>query len=244
MRRISWGLVGVVLLSCGSSLFAQTATITLTGVGNANVYDNVYVSPYTATVNGVVNTTVICDDFYDETYFNESWTANVSTVASLGSVLWDPSTSTPAAPPPLTAQQVLYEEMAYLAYALETPGITTATQDAISFAIWDLSDPSAVSSYLGSTGLPTGTAYWMTQAENNYGTLSEAQLADVLVLTPNKSDAITCGGGTCPTAPPQEFLEIVTSAPEPTTFAELGLDMGGLVFLVVFLRRRISSRQR
>ncbi len=57
--------------------------VTLTSAGN-NVYDGVYVSPYYATVGGVTNTPIVCDDFKDDSYLNTPFTANVQSFSSLG----------------------------------------------------------------------------------------------------------------------------------------------------------------
>ncbi len=87
--------------------FAVADSMTLTSAGNI-VMAGVYVGPYTATVNGVT-TTVICDDFADETYLGESWTASSTTFSSLGSTLntqkWNLSGS---------QQTQLYNEAAWL----------------------------------------------------------------------------------------------------------------------------------
>ncbi len=76
---------GIVLLAAvapGSAVIAQDqANMKLTNPGN-NVLAGIYVGPYYATIDGVPNVPIICDDFTDETYVGESWTANVTTVAS------------------------------------------------------------------------------------------------------------------------------------------------------------------
>ena len=68
-----WLGFAVAVLCIAPSALADTS-ITLTGAGN-NPVDGIYVGPYYATVNGVANTPVICDDFADEVYLNESWGA-------------------------------------------------------------------------------------------------------------------------------------------------------------------------
>ncbi len=72
----SWQVAGTALLCCvfGSFAAPPTTTIDMTGVQGA-VMGGVYTSPYLATVGGVSNTDVICDDFADNTYINETWTA-------------------------------------------------------------------------------------------------------------------------------------------------------------------------
>lgn len=245
LRKPLW-VISVLLLASISApaAHADTVSMDLTGVGNGASDYGVYLSPYTATVNGVANTSVICDDFANDSYLGESWTANVSNVASLGNVLW-PSSS-PA------QQQVLYDEMAYLAYQLGNPTNANA-QAAISFAIWDLSDSSAVSAwssapgystFLADSGNSNGVLYWVDQAQNQYGTLSSTQLADVLVYSPDTSDPITCGTGPCQNTPPQEFLAInPVATPEPGTFVLMLMGLGSLG-LMMAVRKRTAERHQ
>jgi hypothetical protein len=83
------GLAGVQLAT------AQTTTITMGGdPGGVQgpVMGGVYTSPYYATVGTTANVPIICDDFVDNTYFSESWTAYVTSLSSVHG-------STPATPP-------------------------------------------------------------------------------------------------------------------------------------------------
>ena len=50
--------------------------MTLTGLGQGNVMAGVDTSLYAGTINGTP-TTIICDDFADDSFMNESWQANV-----------------------------------------------------------------------------------------------------------------------------------------------------------------------
>ena len=85
--RNLWLAVAAVALSIAPCAFGQgQVNINLTGAGN-NVMDGVYVGPYTATVNGS-STQIICDDFSDESYVGESWTANVTTLSNLNGTKW------------------------------------------------------------------------------------------------------------------------------------------------------------
>src|ERR1700691_2444139 len=100
--RIFLLFLALSLLCIAPSAFADTASMDLTGAGS-NVMDGVYIGPYTATINGV-STPVICDDFADESYIGEAWTANISTFAdSLANVKFTAA--------PETAN---YEEASYL----------------------------------------------------------------------------------------------------------------------------------
>ena len=221
--------LGIVALLLGMAMATLPAradtTMTLTGVGAGNVLDGVYTSPYTGTVGGVANTPVICDDFADDSYIGESWSATVSTVASLaGNVKWASETD---------AQQN-YEIAAWLAEDLLSTSNTTATED-ISYAIWLALDPN-VATYLSSDpGTLSAAEGWITTAENAITTedLTAADFANVLVYTPVAGTAVNCNGGLCPADSPQEFL--VVDAPEPGSILLLIL---GLVALAAFARRR------
>lgn len=215
-----------ILLGMALPLRADTA-MTLTGAGAGNVLDGVYTSPYTGTVGGVANTPVICDDFADDSYVGESWSATVSSVASLaGNVKWGSETN---------AQQN-YEIAAWLVEDLLSTSNKTATED-ISFAIWLSLDPD-VASYLTSTYPDPGTLAaaqgWIATAQNAITTqdLTAADFANVLVYTPVTGTAVNCEGGLCPANSPQEFLVVRT--PEP---GSLVLLLGGLIALVGFARR-------
>jgi hypothetical protein len=233
----------VLLLSGATTVMAQTASMDLTGTANGNVDYGVFLSPYTGLVNGVP-TQIICDDFAHDSYIGETWTANASTVANLGSgVLYGQGNTK------------LYDEMAYLAYQLLTPPnpnyTNFNTQAAISFAIWDLGDPSGVASFPGGSGYSgflndsadsSGVAYWINQAQTNYTTLSNAQLAAVSVYTPitnNPADPIRCSGSICPSSPPQEFLAIHTA--ETSGIAILAANLLGFAAFAFLFRRRMAS---
>ena len=108
MKRLVLSLGGVLLLGIAgaSTAAAQCAPTTnnfcLSGVGNGNSLDGIYVSPYQAVINGVP-TYVICDDFEDDVQVLESWTASSGTV---GSPKWLPRPhraifqTLPSIPPP------------------------------------------------------------------------------------------------------------------------------------------------
>src|SRR5579872_4333982 len=101
-------LTALVVLFLASASFAETTSVTLTGTGNNTVVwgsgFGVYVDPYTATVGGVANTPVICDDWSDNSYVGESWTANVTQASSVGT-----------GSPMFGSNQTLYDEVAWLA---------------------------------------------------------------------------------------------------------------------------------
>jgi PEP-CTERM motif len=222
------GILTILLGMAISALPLRADTlITLTGAGAGNVLDGVYTSPYTGTVGGVANTPIICDDFADDSYIGESWSATVSTVASLaGNVKWASEAN---------AQQN-YEIAAWLAEDLLSTSNKTATED-ISFAIWLALDPN-VATYLSSDpGTLSAAEGWITTAENAITTedLTAADFSNVLVYTPVAGTAVNCNSGPCPADSPQEFL-VVT--PEPGSFFLLLL---GLLAVAGFTWRRRSG---
>lgn len=75
-------IVAVVVLGP----FALADSMTLTSA-SSNVMAGVYVGGYTANINGI-STIVICDDFKDDSFINESWTATMNSPGSLGSTIW------------------------------------------------------------------------------------------------------------------------------------------------------------
>src|SRR5438270_11718409 len=77
-------LAGVAPVYLATVAFAQTS-VTLTGPVSGPVYDGIYMSPYYATVGGVANTPVICDDFADDSHFNSTWNATVTSFSSITS---------------------------------------------------------------------------------------------------------------------------------------------------------------
>ncbi len=207
----------------------------LTGVGNGNVLDGVYISPYTATVNGVVGTPVICDDFEDEVQIGESWKATTGTIGT--------SSSTTGLFGAEKSQG--YQEVAWLSEQLFA---NPSNAGSISYAIWAVFDPGTSTTYGVST---TGVSGWLnayhdtTTFQAVFGTgglLSQAQAATqtsadfpgITVYTPVANTQSCCGR-------PQEFL--VVSAAEAPAPVVLGIEFLGLgIMLYVFRRSRFAGR--
>jgi|HubBroStandDraft_5_1064220.scaffolds.fasta_scaffold32036_2 hypothetical protein len=201
--RNLWLALGAALLCFAPCAFGQgQVNINLTGAGN-NVMDGVYVGPYNATVNGT-STQIICDDFVDDSYVGESWTANVTTLSNLNGTKWGG----------MANATTLYDEAAWLATQMLSPTYSgNATQVGyLAYALWAVFQPSAVESWLGANSAAWQAVQgWLSSAAGQHFTPGE--FANFFLYTPNLNDPITCNGQACPTAPPQEFFGFL-SAPE------------------------------
>jgi hypothetical protein len=211
-----WGVAALALLCIAPCAFAGS-TLTMTGAGN-NVMDGVYVGPYYATVNGVANTAVICDDFADESYIGHSWNYTANNFSSLGSALWGSQTSNYDAAAWLTLQMLSLNGSA-----------GNATQVGyLSYAIWSLFDKGALS-YLSSTQL-AGVDAWLARVPGN---LNPGQFGNFLLLTPQ---GCTNGPGSCPG---QEFMTMVPEGGAAVMYLLLaGLTCFGAM---LYRRRRQAS---
>lgn len=140
------------------------ALIDLTGTNNGYNEAGVYTSPYFGTItssNGSsISTAMICDDYYNDSYLNEEWVANVTNLTSLP-LTGSTQTDTSNGPTPLytgitwngmtldQAQEylvvaVLAEDVmqAYESEATAGSNLTYYEQQAADygFAIWDLTN--------------------------------------------------------------------------------------------------------
>jgi PEP-CTERM motif-containing protein len=221
-----------------------TAGMSLTSAGN-NVYDNVFIGPYTATITpaGASNgtpTPVICDDFGDDSYVPETWTAYVTNETAITS---DPTLLRFGSS---TNYVLLYNEAAWLANQLisNTGGPTEA--DAIQAAIWNLLDPTDLASNTFGFSLPGGANCNKSGNQDDQAMCWEQMAAtaeakntttgvfsDVTIYSVDTGKPINCPSepaGTCSAQnPPQEFMVVTT--PEPSTILMLALGLGGLFLL-------------
>jgi hypothetical protein len=206
---------------------ADSVSMQLTGVGNGTVMGGVYVNPYNATVNGTP-TIVICDDFAADSYLGETWTANVSTFSDLSKTKWG------------TSAALQYNEAAWLTIQLlQLSPADTATQSAISFAIWELFTPTASLS-LNPTQ-QAATQVWLDAVAKASQSFSAGQFSDFVVYTPDASKPIMVGGTVIsPTNPPQEFLARIRVA-EPSALGLLLFNLTAVVGAAFLMRRRVIS---
>jgi hypothetical protein len=197
--RNFWLAMAAVALCCAPCALGQgQVNITLTSAGS-NVMDGVYVGPYNATVNGV-STQIICDDFVDDSYVGESWTANVTTLSNLSGTKWGNSTQ-------------LYDEAAWLATQMLSGTYSgNATQVGyLAYALWAVFAPTQVESWLGANSAAWAAVQgWLNSACAQKFTPGE--FANFFIYMPNLNYPITCNGGSCPTAPPQEFFGFISAA--------------------------------
>jgi hypothetical protein len=207
-----WGLTAVAILCFACSAFADSGSLTLTGAGN-NVMHGVYVGPYYATVNGVANTAVICDDFADDSFIGHTWSFNTNNFSTLGNALWGNQTQN-------------YEAAAWLTLQMLSlnGNPNNATQVGyLSYAIWSLFDNNALNG-LSTTQL-LGVNSWLGNVPLN---LTTSQFSNFVILTPQG-----CTAGSCPG---QEFLQMM---PEGGS-AAMYLLMAGLT---CFVAMRFRSRR-
>jgi hypothetical protein len=193
-----------VLLSSAVSM-GQTASVKLTGMGTGTM-DGASVGPYTATINGA-STLVICDDYVNNAYTGQTWNANVSGPANLSG-----------------ASLAQYEEAAYLSSELlGADSANNLTEEGeLSFAIWGVFDPAAITSLLVSNV--------------SEGLAAESYLAGALGKSNANFQLYTPTGriGT-------QFIVMKqqVATPEPSALLLLGFDLF-CVFAVIFLLRRYT----
>jgi len=234
-RALPYLIVAAFLGVVPSSFAAQTANMSLTGVGTNGTLGGVYIGPYVGTVNGVT-TPLICDDFIDESYIPETWTADVYSISDYASLRFHSSTA------PLA--QVGYEEVAWLSQQLTNQSLglpTTCTNTTsincagdIQYAIWAVFDPTALTYITGANRTNANT--WLSAAQSHYST---GDYSNVSVYTAVAGTAL-CGGRACPPGPtPQEF--IVVRTPEPPFLSLLGVDLSAVGGLIFFLKRKVIT---
>jgi len=245
LLRKYWFLTLISLLFFASASLAQTATMTLTGVGDGANAGGVYVDTYTASIiSGSYSTStyVVCDDWTDETSLGETWKANVNTIASVDA-------GTNATTPIFGNSPQLYNEAAWLStqlLALPIANPTTASENQqieISYALWELTcstgikscanQPFATLGGSSSSGDLAAAQTYLCEAMGGcqgYQGMANFDASGWEILTP------TNGG------PPQEFLvkaPVPITAPESSSGVLLSADLLGLLGLVFLFRRRL-----
>ena len=154
-------LAAIATICLSISALAQTSA-TLTGPRSGPVYGGIYMSPYYATVGGVAHSAVVCGDCGDDSYFNSTWNANVTSFSSIASS----NTSWGLA----GANTSLYGAVGYLTNLVlsAAPGSTTQVID--TFALWPVFDPTGVEKYLALHPITSGPLTTAALCSDIFGT--------------------------------------------------------------------------
>jgi hypothetical protein len=205
------------------TVYADTVDLKLIGVGNGRSIGNVYLSPYTATVNNnPTPISVVCLDFEAETYVNQKWPAETHTLDNLAGTRWGAGAADK------------YKAAAWLTLQLLNPNISYADQVTYSFAVWRLFIPGATTS--GMAPYDAGVTLAMNTALANAASIDPSSF---VIYTPT-GNGTPCNGGPC-TSKPQEFLAIRT--PETAAMPILAFNVLALIGVIAFFRRRLVTTE-
>jgi hypothetical protein len=253
MQR-SWYLIVValalMLLATGPLAAAPpTVTFNLTGVGSGANLGGVYTSPYAGNINGGSTMSVICDDFADDSYVPETWTAYVTSLSSVASestpdtyLKWLTAPSSTVTVDGLNLTQAeAYTVAAVLAVDILNAPTGSQQQEDLSFSMWELFDYSDASAALNGTPDQASALSYLNAAVT-FAFLTPADAAevqaDVKATTIYSYDTGATGSCNGPCTAPQEFLAV--NRVEPASPALLGLDLLAVAGLILFARRRLK----
>ena len=180
--------------------FASPIQAEFTGVNGVNAF-GYYVGEYYGTLESQ-SVSLYCDDFANEVHFGQKWMANLSTITT-GSDLSNTRYGD------VQNAGKLYQEIAWLDTQFgQQP---TSQWGDIHATIWQIFDPSHAP-------LPS-SGYWLTQAQQNYGSLNYDNFR-----------VVTNVGPVLKTGQVQEFITMVapavTSAPEPGSALLMATGLG------------------
>jgi hypothetical protein len=254
MQR-SWYLIVVALalmvLATGPLAAAPPPTVTfnLTGVGSGANLGGVYTSPYAGNINGGSTMSVICDDFADDSYVPETWTAYQSSLSSIVSgasgtpdpyLKWlNTPLSTVTVDGVNLTQAEAYTVAAVLAVDILNAPTMSEQQEDLSYSLWELFDYSDASAALnGNTTDQTNALSYLNAAVTfAFNSVNAAQVqADVNATTIYSYDTGATGACGGPCTAPQEFIAV--NMAEPASPALLALDLLAVGGLILFTRRR------
>jgi len=213
----------LVVIMFGTAVYSHADTVSLTLVNVSPGYNDgsFYTYPYNFSINGsAVLTPLLCDDFVDEVYIGETWTATVSNISNIvanGQMI-------PVAGSLAFGQTKLkaYLEAAYLYNKLYTTLDATSSVN-INHAIWAL---------FSSTPYNGASAALFEEARDNTSESDTSMFSDIVFYTPVAGTQTLNGAAV--NGRPQEFIGKV---PEVSSLVLMGF---GLVFLCVMARRKQS----
>jgi len=251
----------LVLCACfavGAS--AQQVTLDMTQVNPQSyaVYGDgggVFTSPYTfsVTAGGITTPSILlsCDDFMDDVFTGESWTANVTSLQNniLGEA--SPNTTVYFDTASVANQEQQYSEVAFLAADLmlwgSANGYGNQKAAEYSFAIWSIFDSPGVAAFMAD-GVSDGSQTLNNFANdvNNYVAAAVnfvtggGTVANETIYTPVAGTQNPSGDPA-----PQEFIQVSGSnlfaaTPEPSFLVGLLIDLFCVVGLVAVLHRRLA----
>ncbi|MGA2605839.1 MAG: PEP-CTERM sorting domain-containing protein [Terriglobia bacterium] len=210
------GLVGLALfLACAAYADGTPVNMVFTGVNGVSD-GQYYVSPYYGTMNGAP-VTLFCDDINNEVTWGQTWTANVTSLAS--GVFTNTRYGNGSINPNLggTNPQVLYEEAAWLVTQFASNSSDYVT---LQHALWDLMTPGAEPTNFTNGDVDgISVATWLQDANNHYGSINPADF-----------EIVTNIGPLAYTGQVQEFI---VQTPEPSSLALLVTGMLALMLLVI-----------
>lgn len=215
--------LAVALVLCAPAVLADTLTLTGVNPSGANL-GGVFTGPYLATINGVPNILVICDDFQTHTSLNQQLTVTETKVSDLtGStanqvVKFDRDSA--------DEQQADYMTAAFLATQMIGVDQSTAAgrlqASLLNYAIWNLFYDGALNGLTASQ--QTISLGYLAAAETATGSHTVDMYSQVSIWTPSPNSAA------------QEFISI--RVPEPSMVELLAFNAIVLVALGWFVRRR------
>jgi hypothetical protein len=278
------GAAVLVLSGCASAALSQDS-MKLVNAGYGNIMGGVYTSPYGVSINGGPSTLLICDDYTTNVNLNQTWNAYEATYAQLqAGPLPDPggynatltpkwclnSSGAPVYCGSLASTGVAdvkgYAVAAVLAAELMALGNTDATtQGELSYALWNVFDPTLLNSAntgygtLTTTGTNASTGQSGGQlgaAISDYNTAlalvnaaggANADLSSISISSIG-TKALNVGTITgltiyapSPLSASQEFLKVQVSMPEPSYPAILIIDLMAVAGLALVFRKRIPG---
>jgi len=253
--RASWWVAVAALLLLAPFAFSQNSVdLTLLNGGNYTM-DGIYVGPYNAlqTSNGQSQSVqIICDDFSHEVTTNESWAANVTSVATLnsnnvGGLAWGGASGSGGSYVGISGTVLQgYTAMAYLAAEMLPLSSNPANAQQVgylAYALWAIFQPTQVENWLLSQGTKQSVVNQIMSMANGAltlavnGSISASQFSGWEILSP------TCyAQGNCNPGTPQEFFEYVPEGGTALMYLLLGgLTCFGTMFLKSRRRRAISE---